>query len=219
MKENLIISGYCRISDHRVVLNGENIFESSKDLSFPEFIKEVYRFKELSYPKFFKMDNLSKLGFATVEVLLGKEDEAEISGDNTAIVFANAVSSLDTDLNYQETIQDSLNYFPSPAVFVYTLPNIVIGEICIKHKITGESAFYVMKEFDADLFHFYVSDLMERQKTDRVLFGWIDFLENEYISLFCLVKKSQREDKMNFTAEHIKKIFKNIEPNSYGRIN
>jgi hypothetical protein len=59
----------------------------------------------------------------------------------TALVFANRSSSLDTDFKYQESINSQENYFPSPAVFVYTLPNICVGEISIKHKMQTENAF------------------------------------------------------------------------------
>ncbi len=219
MRENLYISDVCRISDNCVIKNGKTVFESGKDREFPEFMKEIYRFKAISYPKFFKMDSLSKLGFLSAEIVFENEDPSVIPGENTGIVLMNSVSSLDTDINYQKTIQNPSDYFPSPAVFVYTLPNIVIGEICIKHKITGESAFFVTDKPDCGFLHFYVSDLMEKQKLDRVLLGWIDYLENEYISLLCLIKKSAAMEQTPFNADNLKKLFNKIEPHSYGRVN
>lgn len=219
MTDNLYISDICRISGNCVVKNGKIIFESEKNREFSEFIREIYKLKKISYPKFFKMDNLSKLGFLTAEIIFENENPSDISGENTAIVLANSVSSLDTDINYQKTIQDSADYFPSPSVFVYTLPNIVIGEICIKHIITGESAFFVMEKPDTGFLYYYVSDLMGNQKTDNVLLGWIDYLENEYISLFCLIKKSSVIKHMPYNIENLKELFNKIEPHSYGRVN
>jgi hypothetical protein len=81
--------------------------------------KEAYKSLELSYPKFHKMDNLSKLAFLASEMILKDEDHSR-----TALVFANRSSSLDTDFKYQESINSQENYFPSPAVFVYTLTHM-----------------------------------------------------------------------------------------------
>src|SRR5690606_41290579 len=84
------------------------------------------------------MDALSKLAFMASEMVLRDEENK-----NTALVFANRSSSLDTDMKYQESISSAENYFPSPAVFVYTLPNICLGEISIRHQLQTENAFLV----------------------------------------------------------------------------
>lgn len=209
MNDNIYISAFCQISQNTVIVNGMPFFEGNKSDAFPDFIKAAYKFAGMSYPKFFKMDNLSKLGVVTTEFLLNAENKPVISGERTGIVLVNSSSSLDTDKTYQKTIASKSDYFPSPSVFVYTLPNIVIGEICIKHKITGESIFFVQSSFDSVFLHFYVSDLIERQGLDSILLGWVDYLDNEYLSLFCLVKKRNVDEQMNnFTIEKLDELFK-----------
>jgi len=214
MNDTIFISKFCKISQNCVTVNVVPSFEVDKSIAFPYFIKEAYKYLGMSYSKFFKMDNLSKLGIATVEFLLNAENKPDISGEKTGIVLVNSESSLDTDKAYQKTISNKTDYFPSPAVFVYTLPNIVIGEICIKHKITGESIFFVSKSFNSTFLHFYVTDLMERQGLNSILLGWVDYLDNEFISLFCLIKKSTEveTDKqvINFTVSNLDKVFKNL---------
>ncbi|WP_321539372.1 hypothetical protein [Flavobacterium piscinae] len=91
------------------------------------------------------MDNLSKLAFLASEVLLSEQIIAEAE-NNVALVFANRSSSLDTDVKFQQSIDDKENYYPSPAVFVYTLPNICVGEISIKHQLKSENAFLCLKK-------------------------------------------------------------------------
>ena len=54
-------------------------------------------------------------------------------------------NSLDSDLKHQSGIE---NNAVSPAVFVYTLPNIVIGEISIKYKWKSEGVFFIDEEID-----------------------------------------------------------------------
>jgi len=212
MSDKQYISSYCRISKNQVHVNGNISFESDKNKSFPEFIKEVYKHLGMSYPKFYKMDHLSKLGLVATEFLLDYEKKPDLSGPGTGIVLANSVSSLDTDIAYQKTISKKEEYFPSPAVFVYTLPNIVMGEICIKHHIQGESIFFVNKDFDPSLMHFYVNDLFQRKDLNSILLGWVDYLDNDYLSLFCLVKKNPStekdcSEKINFTVHDLEKLF------------
>lgn len=214
MNDKLYISSFCKISKNQVRVNGNISFESDKNTPFPEFIKAAYKHLGISYPKFFKMDHLSKLGFAASEFLVDYEKKPDLSGSKTGIVLLNSVSSLDTDIAYQQTIANKEEYFPSPAVFVYTLPNIVMGEICIRHKIQGESIFFVSKDFDPIMMHFYVSDIFERKETDSILLGWIDYLDNDYLSLFCLVKRlhsteKENPEKSNFTVQKLEKIFCN----------
>ena len=142
------ISDYCSIRNNTVVLHGQTTYADAGS-GYQEFLTGVYQHFKVSYPKFYKMDNLSKLGFLTAELLLrNKNIHQQYTGNEVGIILMNASSSLDTDRHHQHTILDRNNYFPSPAVFVYTLPNIVIGEISIRHKITGEGTFFVQEKFD-----------------------------------------------------------------------
>jgi len=69
------------------------------------------------------MDNLSKLGFLTAELIFKSRNIPDhIKGREFGVIIANSSSSLDTDIHYQDTISDSTSYYPSPSVFVYTLP-------------------------------------------------------------------------------------------------
>lgn len=133
------------------------------------------------------MDNLSKLSFLSAELVLNKvlipEDENDI-----AIVFANQSASLDTDVKYQESIADKENYFPSPAVFVYTLPNICVGEISIKHKLQSENAFFVFDSYNSEFMSNYVNSLIESNKAEKVLCGWVEFFQDNYKAVVYLVE-------------------------------
>ena len=164
----------CIIEHSKIVVNNEVIFESQTQ-TFSEFAKEAYKNLALNYPKFHKMDNLSKLAFLTSEVILKDDDHSR-----TALVFANKSSSLDTDFKYQESINSQENYFPSPAVFVYTLPNICVGEISIKHKIQTENAFFVLDEFDEQFLNDYSEQILQSGKADKVLCGWVELYQESY---------------------------------------
>ncbi|MBX9448628.1 MAG: hypothetical protein KL787_02435 [Taibaiella sp.] len=64
--------------------------------------------------------------------------------------FANQSSSLDTDIRHQNSIQDPGQFYPGPAIFVYTLPNIAIGEVSIRHQLQTESMFLIQEVYDRE---------------------------------------------------------------------
>ena len=186
MTTNYHISSYCKIENNSLQCNGTTVFEL-KEVLFPEFIKNAAKTIGLEYPKFFKMDNLSKLAFLGAEAVL---KNSSIEDSEVAIVFANKSSSLDTDVKYQNSISDTENYFPSPAVFVYTLPNICVGEISIKHQLKSENAFFVFEDFNPNFMSNYATYLLESEKAEKVLCGWVEFYNNEYKAFVYMVEKS-----------------------------
>ncbi len=187
MKSEYYISEYCVIENNSVSINGTKHFES-EDVTFSEFAKTLYKNSEIDYPKFFKMDNLSKLTFLASEIILKKVVKATEEND-IALVFSNRSSSLDTDMKYQKSIATKEEYFPSPAVFVYTLPNICIGEVSIKHQLKSENAFFVFDEFPSEFMKNYAEVLLETQKAEKVLCGWVEYYQENYKAVVYLVEK------------------------------
>jgi hypothetical protein len=187
LQTNNYISNYCVIENNSVYINGEKQFEL-ENASFGEFSKAAYKNFGIDYPKFFKMDNLSKLAFLTSEIILKNIVNSDSEND-IALIFANQSSSLDTDVKYQSSIANAAEYFPSPAVFVYTLPNICIGEISIKHKLQSENAFFVFDAFDAQFMTQYAQLLLETNKAQKVLCGWVEYYQEKYKAFVYLVEK------------------------------
>ena len=144
-------------------------------LSIEEHLSQLYRNIGMNYPKFFKMDRLCKAGILGAEMLLKDYDfDHENVKADWGIILMNSASSLDNDRRYQETIAED-NYYPSPAVFVYTLANIVTGEIAIRHKIGGESSFYVMPEFDQKLMEEIIGQAFTANpELTHIICGWVD---------------------------------------------
>lgn len=190
MNTDFYITSYCNIKNNQMYLNGSLLF-SDESSSFLEFIRSAYKSENTKYPKFFKMDNLSKLAFMAADVLLKNESLNTEGENNIAIVFSNKSSSLDTDRKHQESIQNKETYYPSPAVFVYTLPNICIGEISIKYKLYSENSFFIFDNFNADHLFAYSNSLFSDNKAESVLCGWVEFDdENNYEAFLYLVSKT-----------------------------
>jgi hypothetical protein len=192
MNERLIITQTNIIRKHAVVRNEKVEANDEIFVNFAAFIKALYKKEAISYPKFYKMDNLSKLGFLGTEMLLKDTSFLDrYKNEEIGIVIMNSSSSLDTDLSYNETIKDKSSYFPSPSVFVYTLPNILIGEICIRHKIKGENAFLVSEKFDPGKIVETVRLLLGKDYAQACLCGWVEVLGVKFESVLFLVEKEK----------------------------
>ena len=75
-------------------------------------------------------------------------------------------------------------------MFVYTLPNIVIGEIAIKHKLTGENAFFVTKKMDASLLVNY-AEILLNQYAEAAIVGWVEVDGDQYEAFIFLVENEE----------------------------
>jgi hypothetical protein len=197
------ISASCVINNGIVYKNDAIAFENI-DLVSSDFLVAVYKHFEIKYPKFYKMDNLSKLGWLATEILLKDSFAADkCKSEDVAVVFSNANASLDTDVKYIETTKD----MASPALFVYTLPNIVIGEICIRHQFKGENAFFISPTFDAEFLAQYVTNLINNNILQACICGWVEYVQDEYKAVLFLVEKEKIGDGIPFTFENINKTY------------
>lgn len=163
-----------KISENGIILDGSSI-------ECPDYsLNTVYRTLIGDYPKFFKMDPLCKLGFIGAELLL--KDMSAPEKENGAIILFNRSGSLVTDRNYQRTIRSDGNYFPSPALFVYTLANIVTGEIAIRHKIYGESSFYILDKEDENEMDAIVAEAYQTSNPPFILTGWVEYDDDRHFT-------------------------------------
>lgn len=183
----LYINSYCHIHSSKIFKDGEMI-HNLKVAGTEDVLKSSYPLIMHNYPKYYKMDALSKLGILGAELLFA--DIALVnhfSKDHFAIVMSNCDSSLDTDLKHQQAFENMDTFFPSPAIFVYTLPNIVAGEIAIKHQLKGENLFYISNEFDAVQTQMLVENIFSKAHTSACLVGWVNVLKNDYEGFLMLV--------------------------------
>lgn len=212
MKNSLIVSSLCSVTGKEVAVNNKVVYKS-RGINFSDLSLDIYTKFSMVYPKFHKMDNLSKLGFLTVELLIrDKNLNQKYPGDEIGVIFMNSASSLDTDHHHQETLIDRENYFPSPSVFVYTLPNVVIGEICIRHKFYGEGNFFVSEKFNADFITCYIEELFECKAIQCCIGGWVEFDGDDFESLLFLIEKPDKTDNriVNFEPDVIRNIYEKL---------
>lgn len=204
MSQEKYITSSCIISSNSVFKNGQLLFGDLKANGVLDFLQAVYKHFDLNYPRFYKMDSLSKLGWLASELLLNDSFEKEkYQAEDIGLILSNANSSLDTDRKYMESVAE----IPSPALFVYTLPNIVTGEICIRNNFKGEDAFFIFDAFDAGFMESYVGSLLNDNILQACICGWVELVGNDYKAALFLVEKQKNNVSVSFDKEQMTMIF------------
>ena len=136
----------------------------------------LYKDRIGNYPKFYKMDGLARLGFVASELILAQEGQKRfVNNERRAVVFFNKYGTAHADMEYLKSISDEDNFYPSPSEFVYTLPNIVNGEISIRNEYCGETCFYILPEKDERRMNEILQTSFLDNKIDSILTGWIEY--------------------------------------------
>jgi 3-oxoacyl-[acyl-carrier-protein] synthase-1 len=188
-KENTPASFHLSPS-HRVTITPESVTVDGKSLACEgrgkALLTALYKQYASDYPKFYKMDMLCRLGFIAAELLNGAESQCQKDGvggqyqDNRAMILFNHSSSIHADRAYLASISDADNYFPSPSLFVYTLPNIVAGELATRHHYHGETSFYILPERDERLMWQIQTATFADPAIDSMISGWLDCEDEDH---------------------------------------
>lgn len=186
-----------RITPEEVVLDHQKLWEGNQNANekleeqegagHHSLLTTLYKQMIGNYPKFYKMDGLSRLGFVASEILLNAE-KGETDKER-AIIFFNHSSSIASDRNYKESINDKNNYFPSPSIFVYTLPNIVTGEIAIRNHFHGETSFFILPDKDERMMEEILQASCRDAQSKSFLTGWIDYEDERHFEADLKIKK------------------------------
>ncbi len=152
-------------------LDGDQIFSGpGSGMSLKMYAKDIYQKLEMKYSKFYKMDEFCKVGILAAESLPPLQNPI-ISGSQVGIFLVNSFSSIQTDQAFHNSYYRLEPRIPSPSLFVYTLPNILIGELAIKHKITGEHCFFIQENFDLEFIYLYIKALFESGTLNAAIVG------------------------------------------------
>jgi 3-oxoacyl-(acyl-carrier-protein) synthase len=133
-------------------MNATNTYSQSESVELSEidcnsdfktYIKGLFASVSEPYMKFSKMDDYCRLGTTAVQLLLDKVGGlSQYDPYEIALIVNTDTGCIESDLAHWDNITAD-EYVSSPAIFVYTLPNVVAGEICIKNKFKGEGVTLV----------------------------------------------------------------------------
>ena len=165
------------ISKPHVILDSI-IIRKNHEIENREILRNIYKEESNTYPKFYKMDALSQLAFAGASILDNRGIFRAWNKERVGLLFINSWGSLESDMHHQKLI-DTKNTAPSPSVFVYTLPNILIGELCIYFGWNGENLFMIDNKFDRSEWLDMAQSWIENNAVDHVIGGWVEYYQNE----------------------------------------
>ena len=135
-------------------------------------LSEIYRKYVGDYPKYHKMDSLSRIAFLATELLLSRGNVPQDSG--RATILFNRTSSVVADRCHLGSIAKPGEFYPSPSVFLGTLPNIATGEIAIRHGYIGETSLYITDFRDEALMKKVVGSSFSQGGFRSLICGFVD---------------------------------------------
>ena len=180
-----------RVSDvrrhHRVVLTPKEAIVDGKKLDIQNgddgcgILTRIYKKEIGGYTSFYRMDELSRLGFVATELLLSQETGSQrfVERDDRAVVMFNRTSSIIVDKSFTHAVGDGPFETPSPSTFIRTLPNIVTGEIAIRNKYHGETSFYMLPDKDERTMLDIIRATFADSATKSAIAGWVDYENDE----------------------------------------
>ena len=168
-----------------VLITPERVCVDGRDIAFTgtgkAMLTDLYKRYVGDYPKFYKMDRLSQLGFIASELLLQAEGRERFEDcDDRAIILFNHASSIMADRQYLSSIETPGQFFPSPSLFVYTLPNIVAGELAIRNHYHGETTFCILPERQDEVMRQVLQACCQDETTRSILGGWVDYQDDAH---------------------------------------
>ena len=159
-----------KITPSSLEIDGEKIQVESTGKNL---LTEIYKTYIGDYPKFHKMDLFSKLAFLAADIVSQTESECG-KDEGRAVILFNSSSSIVADRKHIATFCKEGEFYPSPSVFLYTLPNIVTGEIAIKHGYKGETSLYIIDSYNEEIIKTVVDATFAQSSVKTMITGWVD---------------------------------------------
>ena len=158
------------ITPDRFVLDGSPVPLESKGA---DAVTEIFKKFVADGSRFFKMDLYSRLAYAGTALLAKDTLEGTAPEERACIIFTGNGSVL-ADRKHLASFSTPGEFYPSPAVFINTLPNIVLGEIAVRFGVKGETSLVMLPGRDDALMDRIVDLTVRSTRPAAVICGWVD---------------------------------------------
>lgn len=148
----------------------DSIMISSDDA---QSITDIYKERLNDGPKFYKMDSFSRLAYVAT-TLVSEKSIAKYDPTRVAVVIFTLNGSVLADRKHLSTFCNPDEFYPSPAVFINTLPNVVLGEIAARNNIKGETTIVILPERDEEIMKTIIEATLSQTNPEALICGWVD---------------------------------------------
>ncbi|MBQ0006535.1 MAG: hypothetical protein KBS57_03925, partial [Alistipes sp.] len=149
---------------------------------------EIYKKSIADNSRFYKMDLFSRLVYVTTALLI-KDKLPQHASEEVSMTVFNKTSSILADRQHLASFRNSDAFYPSPSVFINTLPNVVMGELALQYGIKGETSFIILPRRDDSLIRDITDSVIADSPARYFITGWADAgTENDYEADFELLK-------------------------------
>ena len=162
-----------RITPSSACLDGVEIAVST---SGRQLLTEVFKTCLDDGPKFYKMDVFSRLAYLAAALLIKADDH---DSGQLALLFFNQSGSLIQDREHLRTFMGCNDFYPSPGTFLYTLPNVVMGEIAMKYGVKGETSLIMLPSKDHNLMNEVLRATADFTSSPTIITGWVECSSEE----------------------------------------
>ena len=164
---SLRVTARVQISPQGLWVNGERCGLRQEGAAL---LTEIYKTCLDDNPKFYKMDLFSRVAYLASALLLREEKEVE----EMPFILFNRSSSVLADRHHLRSCNGPEGFFPSPSVFVYTLPNVVMGDLAVHYGLKGETTLLILPEKDEALMERITGSVFTQTGARMMLTGWAD---------------------------------------------
>ena len=121
--------------------------------------------------RFFKMDPFSRLVYLACGLLL---KDNGLAPESLGILLFSRSGSILADRKHLGTFTGGAAFYPSPAVSINTLPNVVVGEVATRFRVKGETTFLILSERDGTLMDRIITSTLAATGPVTMVTGWVD---------------------------------------------
>ena len=123
--------------------------------------------------RFFKMDLFSRLAYVGAGIL-AKDGLSGCEADGVALLVFTLNGSVIADRRHLSTFSEPGEFYPSPSVFINTLPNVVLGEIAVSFGIKGETTLVMLPRRDDGVMERIIGLTAAAAGVSAMICGWVD---------------------------------------------
>ena len=98
----------------------------------------------------------------------------DLGGTNIAVGVVSEAGSILADRKHLGTFTGGAAFYPSPAVSINTLPNVVVGEVATRFRVKGETTFLILSERDGTLMDRIITSTLAATGPVTMVTGWVD---------------------------------------------